>query len=63
MVLIAWLILLRYATSMFLLTPIIPWACVIASTAMSAFWMRGILSVSGRREETRMTSRAAGVGK
>lgn len=40
-----WLISLRYDTSIFLLTPVIPWACVIASTALSALWMKRILSV------------------
>jgi hypothetical protein len=43
---VAWLILLRYATNWFLLTRVIPWACLIASTAMSALWMREIMSVN-----------------
>ncbi len=30
-----WLLALRYGSEIFLLTPIIPWACVIASTATS----------------------------
>ncbi len=40
-----WLILLRYCTNIFLLTPIVPWTCVIGSTAISALWMKRIRSV------------------
>lgn len=40
-----WLILLRYGTSIFLLTPLVPWACVISSTALAVLWMKRILSV------------------
>jgi hypothetical protein len=45
-VLVTWLFLLGYGTNWFLLTPVIPWACVIASTTMSALWMREIMSVN-----------------
>jgi hypothetical protein len=30
-----WLLALRYGTEIFLLTPVIPWGCVIVSTAIS----------------------------
>jgi len=40
-----WLMLLRYGTSIFLLTPLVPWACVISSTALAVLWMKRILSV------------------
>ena len=40
-----WLILLRYGTSVFLATPVVPWASVIASTALAVRWMKQILAV------------------
>ena len=41
-----WMILLRYATSLFLLTPIFPWTCLIASTVMASLWMRQVMSLN-----------------
>jgi hypothetical protein len=32
---LAWLLALRYGTGVFLLSPVIPWACVLASTVIS----------------------------
>ncbi|MFZ0586582.1 MAG: hypothetical protein WAM48_09510, partial [Candidatus Sulfotelmatobacter sp.] len=41
-----WLVLLRFAIPLFYQwTPLVPWLCVIASTALSALWMKQILSV------------------
>ncbi len=41
-----WLILLRYGTRVFLLTPIIPWTCLIASTVLASLWMRQVMSLN-----------------
>jgi hypothetical protein len=41
-----WLVLLRFATRLFFQwTPLVPWACIIASTALTVLWMKRILSV------------------
>jgi hypothetical protein len=40
-----WLIALRFSTQVFLSTPLVPWSCIVASTVLSAVWMRRILSV------------------
>jgi tryptophan-rich sensory protein len=42
---IAWLILLRYATSMFLLTPILPWMFVATSITISIWCTRFIVPI------------------
>lgn len=40
-----WLVLLRFAIPFFYQwTPLVPWLCVIASTALAALWTRQILS-------------------
>ena len=39
-----WLLLLRCATSLFLISPIIPWACILASSTMAFRWMKMALS-------------------
>jgi hypothetical protein len=41
-----WPVLVHYGSSVFLWSPVIPWACVIASTALTAFWMRQLLAVA-----------------
>jgi hypothetical protein len=43
-VVIVWLVLLRYATGFFLLTPVLPWTFVIASTAISAWAASSLMS-------------------
>jgi hypothetical protein len=52
-----WLIMLRYGIRIFLLTPLIPWACVISSTALVMVWMKQILSAE--QSEPRSTAGAA----
>ncbi|MBV9179851.1 MAG: phosphatase PAP2 family protein, partial [Acidobacteria bacterium] len=39
-----WLVLLRTGERVFLLTPAIPWACILASTVLSACWLKHIVS-------------------
>lgn len=41
-----WPILVRRGTSVFLLTPLIPWACVIATMVVAGLWMKQILSAA-----------------
>ena len=52
-----WLIMLRYGIRIFLLTPLIPWACVISSTALVMVWIKQILSAE--QSEPRSTAGAA----
>jgi hypothetical protein len=40
-----WLILLRYATAIFLTSPVIPWACLLATTLLASHWMKRVLSL------------------
>jgi hypothetical protein len=40
-----WLAVLRYGAPVFLLNPVIPWTCLIASTAASVYWMTRVQSV------------------
>ena len=57
-----WLVLLRFAIPLFFRwTPLVPWFCVIASTALSALWMKQILSVeqSEPQDTTRMVRAVA----
>jgi hypothetical protein len=50
-----WLILLRFATRLFFQwTPLVPWACIIATTALTVLWMKQILSVE--QSEPRSTA-------
>lgn len=35
-----WLILLRYSTNLFLISPVIPWTCLLASTILAFRWMQ-----------------------
>lgn len=39
-----WLILLRYATKIFLISPVVPWACLLVSTLLTFWWMKKALS-------------------
>jgi hypothetical protein len=39
-----WFVLLRYGTKVFLISPVIPWACVIASTVLAFGWRSQALS-------------------
>ena len=39
-----WLLLLRYAPGIFLISPVIPWGCVLASTVTAFLWMKKALS-------------------
>ncbi|MFZ0951649.1 MAG: phosphatase PAP2 family protein [Candidatus Sulfotelmatobacter sp.] len=59
-----WLVLLRFAIPLFFRwTPLVPWLCVIASTALSALWMKQILSVEqSERQDTAAMVRAAAAG-
>ena len=59
-----WLILLRYATSMFLVTPIVPWACLIASTVLAGWWMRQVMSLNwaSQPEAAEPIARSAAAG-
>jgi hypothetical protein len=42
-----WLILLRFGVRFFFhWTPLLPWACILASTLVTLLWMKQILSVS-----------------
>jgi PAP2 superfamily len=50
---LTWPFLLRYATGIFLLTPAIPWACLVASLSLSVLWMKTIL---GYEENARGTA-------
>lgn len=45
-----WLVLLRYATKIFLISPVIPWACLLATTILALRWMR--MAVSPQWAET-----------
>jgi hypothetical protein len=51
---VAWLILLRYGTNLFLLTPALPWVFVVTSTAISAWCTRFVVAVDedSARERT-----------
>jgi hypothetical protein len=58
-----WLISLRIGTGMFLASPIVPWICVIASTALSLRWMRQILALEQNEpQEVARMARAAAAG-
>jgi hypothetical protein len=47
-----WLVLLRYAIPLFFRwAPLVPWLCVIASTALTSLWMKQILSVEQSEPE------------
>lgn len=46
MLTLLWLVVLRFAIPFFYQwTPVVPWLCIVASTALSALWMKQILSV------------------
>lgn len=48
-----WSLLLRYATHIFLLNPVVPWAGIIATTVLSSVWIKQILkSDQTLREES-----------
>jgi len=55
-----WLLLLRVGADIFLLTPVIPWTCIILSTAVSAFWMDLVLSADDRAPVNMARGKAAG---
>jgi hypothetical protein len=59
-----WLILLRFGTRFFFAaTPLVPWGCIIVSTALSVLWTKQILSAE--QDEPQCSSalaRAAAVG-
>ena len=57
-----WPILVRYGTSIFLWTPLIPWVCVIASTALAMFWMKEILSVAHSEQNGPVMAHATAAG-
>jgi hypothetical protein len=59
-----WLVLLRFAIPLFWLwTPLVPWLCIISSTALTALWMKQILSVEqSERQGTATMVRAAAAG-
>jgi hypothetical protein len=58
-----WLILLRVGTGMLLASPMIPWICVIASTALSLRWMRQILALEQNEPQEVVTmARAVAAG-
>jgi hypothetical protein len=53
-----WLILLRFGIRiLFRWTPLVPWVCIIASTALTVLWMKQILSAEP--SEPRSTARIA----
>jgi len=57
---VAWFILLRYATNLLLLTPVLPWAFVVTSTAISAWCTRFVVPVDvDRTQESTGLARAA----
>ena len=57
---VAWFILLRYATNLFLLTPVLPWVFVITSTAISGWCTRFVVPVDeDRTPESTGLARAA----
>ena len=57
---VAWLILLRYATNLFLLTPVLPWVFVVTSTAISVWCTRFVVPVDeDRTPESTGLARAA----
>lgn len=59
-----WLILLRYATKIFLISPTIPLACLLASTLLAYQWMKKALSPAwtGASEPADVLHQAAAAG-
>jgi hypothetical protein len=58
-----WLVSLRYGMQAFLSTPFVPWTCILASTALTAVWMKQILSVDqSTPQASPAKSRAAAAG-
>jgi hypothetical protein len=59
-----WLVLLRFAIRLFYQwTPLVPWLCIIVSTALTALWIKQILSVGqSERQDTATMVRAAAAG-
>jgi PAP2 superfamily len=59
-----WLLVVRFAIPFFYQwTPLVPWLCIIASTALSALWMKQILSVEQSEQQGTPTMvRAAATG-
>jgi len=40
-----WLVLLRFAIPFFFKSPLVPWACIVATTALTAVWTHQLLSI------------------
>jgi hypothetical protein len=59
-----WLILLRYATRIFLISPTIPWACLLASMILALRWMHRAVSPpwSEPPEPAKILSKTAAAG-
>jgi PAP2 superfamily len=57
-----WLLLLRFAAGIFMLTPLVPWTCVILSTVLSSVWMRRVLSAENREPQGDTLARATAAG-
>jgi hypothetical protein len=59
-----WPMLVRYGTRIFLLTPLIPWACIMATTALAALGMKQILSAAEiEPQSTAAIARPTAAGK
>jgi hypothetical protein len=54
-----WLAAVRYGTAVFLLSPLIPWACLALSIAAALHWMRRILSLGQAPPASRTLAKVA----
>jgi hypothetical protein len=54
-----WLAALRFGTAIFLLSPVIPWACLAVSTAAALHWMSRVLSVGQVRRASATLAQVA----
>ena len=59
---LVWLVLLRFGAGIFMLTPLIPWTCVVLSTVLSSIWMRLALSTESREPLADSLVRATAAG-
>jgi len=60
---LVWLVLLRFGAGIFMLTPLLPWACVILSTILSSIWMGRVRSAKNSEllGDTLVRATAAGI--
>jgi PAP2 superfamily len=56
-----WPMLVRYGTTIFLWSPMVPWTCIIISTALAVLWIRRIQLV-GEGEPQKTVARTAAAG-